>query len=180
MNNSNNQCNALQAVVGLFAHSTNTPSRVVELLSRIGMSIAPPSIDRMVLHLSVEAQKALKERLPNMLDSLAYDSLEIRYDPEQPTATHNGNLVSMTTATCLPLYPGSAKEDLRVSREMWERSEFNLDRTLPSVTLSHEKLMGLLAKAAFPPTGERSLESLYEWHIRSILLDYNVENIPPA
>jgi hypothetical protein len=180
MNNSNMQCNALQAVVGLFAHSTNTPSRVVELLSRTGLSIAPLSVDRMVQHMSDEAQKKLKELLPQMLSALGYDNLEIRYDTEQPTATNNGKLVGMTTATCIPLRPSVTKDDLRMSQQLWERSEYNSDRLLPSVTLSHEKLMTLIFKASYPPEDDRSIESLYAWHLRDILLDENVDTISQA
>ncbi|KAB5595269.1 hypothetical protein CTheo_1347 [Ceratobasidium theobromae] len=158
MMNSNIRCNALQAIFGLFLHSTNTPEKVVELFSHIGLAISPSSINRMVDSMSREAMAALKNELPGLLVALGYDNLEIRFDTEQPTATHGGKLVSMTTATCLPLRPGVKKSDLEVSAILWARSELNSDRTLPP----------------------RSVESLYAWHVRNMLLSDDVETISPS
>ncbi|KAG8764118.1 hypothetical protein FRC12_008256 [Ceratobasidium sp. 428] len=178
MNNSNMRCNALQALIGLFMHSSNVPEKVVELLAHMGLSVTPSSMNRMIEHMSKEAEKTLKKQLPTLLVGLGYDNLEIWFDTEQPTATNPGKLVSLTTATCIPLRPGATKEHLRVSKELWARSRFNLDRSKPPILPSHRKLMGLMAKSACPPDDPQSVESLFAWHVRQMLLNDNVETIP--
>lgn len=180
MMNSNMRCNSLQSVVGLFAHSTNTSTKVIEMLSHAGLSIAPTSIDRMIRNMSDEAQKELKKQLPGMVTALAYDNLEIQFQTEQPTLTHAGKLASVTTATCIPLRPGVTKEDMRVSEELWKNSEFNPARLKENkpVSLSHEALMVIAAEGACAAEDERSVDSLYAWHMRDMLLNGSIDTIP--
>lgn len=40
--------------------------------------------------------------------------------------------------------------------------------------------MSLMAKASFPPEDERSIQSLFAWHVRAILLNNDVDTILPA
>lgn len=180
MLNSNNRCNSLQSVVGLFAHSTNTSTKVIEMLSHAGLSIAPSSIDRMIKNMSIEAQKELKKQLPGMVTALAYDNLEVQFQTEQPTLTHAGKLASLTTATCIPLRPGVTKKDMQVSEELWRSSEFNPGRLKENkpVSLLHDTLMCLAANGSFPAEDERSVDSLYAWHMRDMLLNSNIKSIP--
>jgi hypothetical protein len=178
MNNSNARCNVLQAVVGMFAHSTNTSEKLIEFLSHAGLSIAATSINRMVSNMALEAQNSLKGELAHLLSAIGYDNLEVRFDTEQPTVEHRGRLVSMTTAAFFPLRPGVTRDDLRVCQELWARSEFNPHRTLPRIVFSHEKLMTMLRKTSFAPEDPQSIESLFTWHVQDILLNDNVDTIP--
>ncbi|KAG9121026.1 hypothetical protein FRC07_003192 [Ceratobasidium sp. 392] len=166
------------AIIGLFAHSTGTPERVIEFLSHAGLSIAPTSINRMISHMSTEAQKSMKDELANLVSAFGYDNLEVRFDTEQPTAENQGKLVSMTTAAFFPLRAGVTKEDLRVCEELWARSEFNPHRSLPPVVLSHDRMMSMMRKVSFDAGDERSIESLFAWHVRDILLNENVDTLP--
>ncbi|KAG9120456.1 hypothetical protein FRC07_004049 [Ceratobasidium sp. 392] len=177
MNNSNMRCNTLQAIVGMFAHSTGTPEKIIEFLSHTGLSIAPTSINRMVSHMSSEAQKSLKGELTNLVSAIGFDNLEVRFDTEQPTAENQGKLVSMTTAAFFPLRPGVTKDNLRVCEELWARSEFNPRRLLPPITLSHDRMLSMMRGASFAAEDERSTESLFAWHVRDILLNENVDTI---
>jgi hypothetical protein len=178
MNNSNMCCNTLQAIVGMFAHSTGTSEKMVEFLSHAGLSIAPISINQMVSHMSSEAQRSLKDELAGLVSAIGYDNLEVRFDTEQPTAEKQGKLVSMTTAAFFPLRAGVTKEDLRVCEELWARSEFNPHRSLPPVLLSHDRMMSMMRKTSFGLGDERSIESLFAWHARDILLNENVDTLP--
>ncbi|KAG8723611.1 hypothetical protein FRC09_002576 [Ceratobasidium sp. 395] len=177
MNSSNMRCNALLAIVGMFAHSTNTSERMIEFLSHAGLSIAPSSINLMINQMSTNAQNSLRNELSDFLSAIGYDNLEVRFDTEQPTPENPGQLVSMTTAAFFPLRPGTNKEDLRVCKELWARSEFNPYRSLPPVVYSHDRLMSLLLKPSVAPEDEKSLESLFAWHVRNILLNENLETI---
>lgn len=173
------RCNVLQALVGLFVHSSNVPEKVIELLAHMGLCITPSSINLMVAHMSNEAQKLLKNELPTLLASLGYDNLEIWFDTEQPTATNPGKLVSLTTATCIPLRPGITKEHLRVSKELWARSPYNPNRSKNPIVPSHDRLMGLAIKYSCPAEDPQSIESLFAWHVQQMLLNDNVETISP-
>ncbi|KAG8795698.1 hypothetical protein FRC12_010935 [Ceratobasidium sp. 428] len=178
INNSNMRCNTLQAIIGLFAHSTGTAERVIEFLSHAGLSIAPSSVNRMISHMSSKAQKSLKGELAGLISAFGYDNLEVRFDTEQPTAENQGKLVSMTTAAFFPLRAGVTKEDLRVCEELWARSEFNPHRSLPPVVLSHDRMMSMMRKVTFDAEDERSVESLFAWHVRDILLNESVDTLP--
>jgi hypothetical protein len=174
------QCNALQAVISLFLHSTNTPTQVVEMLAHAGLSIAPSSINSMIQHMSDEAQRKLKDILPGMLSMLAVDNLEIFLQTEQPTSMNGGKLASLATATSIPMQPGIQKDDLKLSERLWMESPLNQNRSpdAPLMPLSHNTLMRLSADSYFAPDDPRSIESLFAWHIRDILLSTNVESIP--
>lgn len=181
MLNSNMQCNALQAVIGLFVHSTNTPTKVIEMLAHAGLCIAPSSINLMIQHLSDEALNKLKQLLPGLLNMLAIDNLELQLQTEQPTLTHNGKLASIATATSIPMQPGIQKDDLKLSEQLWQQSSLNPDRppdAPPPVPLSHDTLMRLSADSSLPPDDSRSVASLFCWHVRDILLNDNIQSIP--
>ncbi|KAG9125586.1 hypothetical protein FRC07_006996 [Ceratobasidium sp. 392] len=182
MNNSNMRCNGMQTVTGMFAHSTNTPVKVIEMMSHAGLSIAPSTIDRMSERMSKEAQKRLKKCHRNMLYGITYDNLEITFNTAQPTLTHDTKLAHLMTATLIPLQPGTQKEDLCISEELWAQSVHNPDRSedAPKIDLSHDHFLDLVAKSSFTPEDERSIESLYAWHVRKMLLDEDVDTIAPA
>ncbi|KAG8731304.1 hypothetical protein FRC10_001810 [Ceratobasidium sp. 414] len=110
----------------MFMQSTNIPKKVVELLAHMGVCIMLLLINLMVKHMSQEAQKSLKKELPTLLSAIGYNNLEIWFDTKQPTATNPGKLIKLTTAMRIPLCPGATKDDLQVSKLLWEQSEFNL------------------------------------------------------
>ncbi|KAG9121427.1 hypothetical protein FRC07_002625 [Ceratobasidium sp. 392] len=182
MNNSNMRCNGMQTVVGMFAHSTNTPTKVIEMMSHAGLSIAPSTIDRMSDRMSKEAQKKLKTCLKNTPYGIAYDNLEVTFATAQPTLAHDTKLTHLMTATVIPLHPGTQKEDLCLGEEVWARSVHNPNRSedAPQIDLSHDRFLELVAKGLFAPDDERSVESLYAWHVRQMLLSEDVDTITPA
>ncbi|QRV90455.1 hypothetical protein RhiJN_18473 [Ceratobasidium sp. AG-Ba] len=182
MSNSNMRCNGMQTVAGMFAHSTNTPSKVIEMMSHAGISIAPSTIDRMSERMSQEARKRLKTHLRDMPYGVAYDNLEITYSTDQPNLAHDTKLVHLTTATLIPLRPGTKKEDLRISEELWAKSANNPNRSndAPVLDLSHDRFLDLVAKGSFARDDERSVESLYAWHVRQLLLSEQADSIAPA
>ncbi|EMD32165.1 hypothetical protein CERSUDRAFT_58912, partial [Gelatoporia subvermispora B] len=55
LNNTNQKCNMLQTMIGLFLHACNTPEAIVDLLSRCGLSISRSTINGAVKNLSAEA-----------------------------------------------------------------------------------------------------------------------------
>ncbi|KAK6964760.1 hypothetical protein R3P38DRAFT_2477244, partial [Favolaschia claudopus] len=41
---SNNKCNALESVFGIFLHASNTPYKVIETLAHMGITISVDAI----------------------------------------------------------------------------------------------------------------------------------------
>ncbi|KZT63809.1 hypothetical protein DAEQUDRAFT_671336, partial [Daedalea quercina L-15889] len=61
LQSSNQRCNTLQVMVGLFLHSCHAPEAVVDLLSRIGVSVSRSTIDYAVSNLSKQASSAIRK-----------------------------------------------------------------------------------------------------------------------
>jgi len=77
MQSSNQRCNALQSMFGVFLHASNTPATVRELLSRIGVSVSPNAINEALSNLSKEAEAEIRRLGHTHLASYAYDNLDI-------------------------------------------------------------------------------------------------------
>ncbi|KAJ6489495.1 hypothetical protein C8R47DRAFT_938826, partial [Mycena vitilis] len=60
MQSTNQQSNMLESVIGIFLHASNTPSKVVETLARMGVSISLDSIHNAVHSLSRETYDRLR------------------------------------------------------------------------------------------------------------------------
>jgi hypothetical protein len=54
MQSTNNKCNALESIFGIFLHASNTPSKVIETLAHMGITISPDAIDNAVRSISLE------------------------------------------------------------------------------------------------------------------------------
>ncbi|KAJ7750539.1 hypothetical protein B0H16DRAFT_1842618 [Mycena metata] len=52
MQSTNKNCNALESVFGIFLHASNTPSKVIEALAHMGISISTDTIENAVHSLS--------------------------------------------------------------------------------------------------------------------------------
>jgi hypothetical protein len=169
-------------MVSLFAHSTSTSEKMVELLAHAGLAIAPSSINNMVQAMSTEATRTLKSQLPGLVAAIAYDNLDISFRTEQPTVDHSSHLAHITTGTFMPLQCAT-KDDMRVSEEIWSKSKLNPNRNPaePLIEPTHKNLMGLLlSSSGVPPDDPLSIRSRMAWHIRDILLHKDVKTLAPA
>ncbi|KAG8989616.1 hypothetical protein FRB90_002167, partial [Tulasnella sp. 427] len=183
MQSSNSRCNALQTVVGLFAHSCNAPERIVEMMAHAGLSVSPQSSRNMLKSMSTESRKKLRLQTSKSPVAIAYDNLDISFKTEQPTVEGgNSHQVHMTTGTYFPLMHGVRPEALRFSQQLWAASEINPERD-PSrrpILLGHSALMEIQKESAFPDHDSRSYFSLMAWHVRQILLSDAVSGIKQA
>ena len=126
MQSSNQRCNALQSVFGIFLHASNTPETVRELLSRIGVSISTGAINEAVSSLSKEAEAEVRRLGRTQLASYAYDNLDIDLKHSVPTVEKpHDTLIHLTTGTMLPLYHGVSLQDLDCSDILWRSSVNN-------------------------------------------------------
>ncbi|KAA1479733.1 hypothetical protein DENSPDRAFT_789531 [Dentipellis sp. KUC8613] len=132
MQANNQQCNALQSIVGVFLHSCGTPEKVIKMLARSGISISVDAINDAVKSLSVQTTKALGELGSTLLAAYAYDNFDVQLNMSTPTVDDGGSsLVHLTSGDLLQLDHGVTKDDLRCSKELWETSPYNDHATRP-------------------------------------------------
>ena len=68
----NEQCNYLQGVLGIFYHSTSIPKKVIETLAHTGLSISLTSIHTAVKSLLQDAACKIKAAVHTLTMALAY------------------------------------------------------------------------------------------------------------
>jgi hypothetical protein len=75
MQSTNQKCNALELVFGIFLHSCNTLQKVIQALAHMGLSISVGSIHSAVASLSRKAFLTLRAMGQTLLVGYAYDNL---------------------------------------------------------------------------------------------------------
>jgi hypothetical protein len=74
MQSRNAKCNALESVFGKFLHSTNTPEKVIQAATHMGISISSSAIQTAIHALSIETYETLREMGQTLLVGYAYDN----------------------------------------------------------------------------------------------------------
>ena len=59
MQGTNQKCNALESVFGIFLHSCNMPQKVIDVLAHMGITILRPTVHDAIHSLSLETYKTL-------------------------------------------------------------------------------------------------------------------------
>lgn len=114
MQSTNQKCNAVESVFGIFLHASNTPSKVIETLTHIKISISEQSIERAVKSLSVESYSKLREMGQSLLVSYAYDNFDIDFGVIVPTVEkETDTLTHMTSGDVIAWSQSRAPEMLR-------------------------------------------------------------------
>ncbi|EMD37415.1 hypothetical protein CERSUDRAFT_35729, partial [Gelatoporia subvermispora B] len=100
----NQKCNALQAMVGIFLHACSTPENVVDLLSRFGLSVSRSTIYSAIKSLSADATKQIKQAGSTLLTGPVYDNFEYESKHLVPTLEKpHDTLIHMTSGMLLRL-----------------------------------------------------------------------------
>lgn len=140
MQSTNQRCDALQAMVGVFLHSCGTPETVRQFLAHVGLSMSTSSINEAIRNLSRDASVRIKEQGKNALTSYAYDNLDIDLKHSMTVLEKaQDSLVHLTTATMLPVGHNVTIADLECAEEVWKatiepRANPNVGRP-PPVTI---------------------------------------------
>ena len=124
-NSSSQKCNAFQSIQGFFLDSMNAPRRVIEVLSHGGWSISPESIYYTIRSVTDSLKESLRKLSDPGLYAMAYDNLDFDFKTKEPSDQNQGTFSSITTATFIPLTYGATLDDLRYSKELWEKSSLN-------------------------------------------------------
>ncbi|KZT68863.1 hypothetical protein DAEQUDRAFT_670600, partial [Daedalea quercina L-15889] len=151
---SHQRCNALQSVMGVFLHSCKASESVVELLSRVGLSISCSAIDDTITSLSRESARATRQLGRTRCVAVAYDNFDVELKTDVPTVDKpHENLAHLTSSTFLHLEHGVTPQDLRCSAKVWQTSlnnpinhstQYNLDwRELTSLHVETPHPSGL-------------------------------------
>lgn len=126
MQSTNRRSNALQSILGIFLQSTHTPQKVIDTLSRIGISISTDSINAAIRSLSAESQNTLRSIGKSLLASYAYDNFDVDLKSQVPQAEKSHeSLKHLTSGLLFPLEHGVTTDDLKCSEELWRQSALN-------------------------------------------------------
>lgn len=125
MYTTNQLCNSLQSMVGVFLHASNAPETIMNLLSHMGVSVSAKTVNRSIKNLSKEAHTEMRTLGQMFLTSYAYDNLDIDFKHSVPTEERpQDTLIHITSGTLLPLYDVSVG-DLDCSEDLWKKYRHN-------------------------------------------------------
>ncbi|KAG2367209.1 hypothetical protein BDR07DRAFT_1373030 [Suillus spraguei] len=106
--------------------STHTPQKVIDTLSRIGISISTDSIHAAIRSLSAESQNTLRTIGKSLLASYAYDNFDVDLKSQVPQVEKsNESLKHLTSGLLFPLVHRVSTDDLKCSEELWKQSMLN-------------------------------------------------------
>ncbi|KAJ7078049.1 hypothetical protein B0H15DRAFT_805015 [Mycena belliarum] len=105
---------------------TNTPSKVIETLAHMGISISEQSIEQAIHSLSRESYAKLREMGQTLLTGYAYDNFDIDFKLVVPTVEkEKDTLTHLTSGDFIFLEHGVKPEHLKCSEELWSKSPLN-------------------------------------------------------
>jgi len=137
MHSTNQQCNSLQSIIGVFLHACNTPDTVLELLAHLGVSISLSTISNAISNLSKESSSDIRKLRRTLLTLYAYDNLDVDLKHLVPTIKNPLNtLVHLTTGSMLPVIHDIMLDDLDCAEFLWKRYQHNfnaLPQDIPNI-----------------------------------------------
>ena len=178
MQGTNQKCNALESVFGIFLHSCNTPQKVIDALAHMGITISRHTVHDAIHSLSLETYETLRKMGQTLLVAYAYDNFDIDFKTHVPTveAKYHDTLTHLTSGTLIQLEHGVTTKDLKCSEMLWKRSPLNPDAQPSDIPppRSHEDLEGLHPEADHP-SGLTRRQRYISWKFRSDLYEYGPE-----
>ncbi|KAH7904696.1 hypothetical protein BJ138DRAFT_1018765, partial [Hygrophoropsis aurantiaca] len=177
LQNTNERCNYLQGILGIFLHSMCVPEKVIEVLAHSGLSISITSIHNAVNLMSKEISQKIRDGVRSLRTAFAYDNFDIDFKTAEPTIEHRGSFVSATSATSIPLFGVDDSTILKCSAQLWAADPRN---PAPSAVVADEMDEFDLLRHHMADTyskrkdGERLSPRLaaFAWHIRAILIHH--------
>ncbi|KAG1785761.1 uncharacterized protein HD556DRAFT_1232684, partial [Suillus plorans] len=176
LQSSNERCNYLQGLLGIFFHSTGVPQKVIDVLAHAGLSISVTSIHNAVHSMSKEIAANIKQGIRSLKVSFAYDNFDIDFKTSEPTIGHRSTFVSATSATSLPLVGIDNPEALRCSAALWAADSRNPTPSTTAVEIDEFDMLQHHINDTYsrPKQGERLSPRLaaFAWHVRDILVQH--------
>ncbi|EPQ50052.1 hypothetical protein GLOTRDRAFT_51116 [Gloeophyllum trabeum ATCC 11539] len=142
---SSQKCNMLGSVMGVFLHACNTPSKVIQALAHMGISISVNTVEKAVTSLSKETRSKLRALGQTFLASYAYDNFDINFSTSSSTIEKSSDtLTHLTSGDVIKLEHGVTQEDLQCSDILWERSRLNPNADPSKIPRNMEAIINLL------------------------------------
>lgn len=168
MQTTNQHCNALQCIVGLFLHTCHVPQAAIALLARMGCSISTSSIDNAVTSLSKESATVIQQIGKTLLASFVYDNIDPDIRRLVPTVENPQNtLIHLTAGMIVPLQHGVTKDDLNCSQELWEKQ-----RNMSSAMIDMYQLQKIHPDNVKHPSGLLRRQRFNAWVILYTLVEH--------
>ena len=123
----NQKCNAFASIIGIFCYAHNTPEKLVEVLSRCGISISVTSTNVAAQSLSAEADNGIVDTAQSLVAAWAYDNFDMDFKTAKSTSENlsKTTLHHLTSGLLFRLPSCITPEDLKCSHWLWERSRLN-------------------------------------------------------
>ncbi|KAF8128125.1 hypothetical protein EV363DRAFT_433689 [Boletus edulis] len=113
-------------MLGIFLHSTHPPEKVIDTISRMGLSISVDSIHDVIRSLSVQSMYALWKLGQSLLTAYAYDNFDVNLKTIVSTVERSSDtLKHLTSGLLFPLQHGVTCDDLKCSNDLWQQSRLN-------------------------------------------------------
>jgi hypothetical protein len=175
LQSSNQHCNALQSIIGVFLKSCNAPETVCEFLAQAGLSLSSSSINNAITNLSREAGTEIRKLGKSFLTLYAYDNLDIDLKHSVPTLEKSQEtLIHLTSGTMLPLHEVTL-DDLNCSDQLCAKSRLNPNIPWNAVQkVDIVDLVGIHAEED-NPSGLLRDERFNAWKFLHDLLNYGPE-----
>ena len=146
MQSTNQHCNALQSVVGVFLHTCHVPQAAMDLVARMGCSISMSSVNNAISSLSKRSAAVIKRVGQTLLANMVYDNIDINLHRLVPTAENPQNtLIHLTAGMLVPLQHSISLDDLDCSQQLWEKL-----RTASTASIDIFKLRGIHPETKHP------------------------------
>ena len=147
---------------------------MISTLHHTGLCVSQTSIFRAIKSLSAKALASLSTLGKGLLIAYAYDNFDILLKPLVQTVEKDTDpLKHLTSGLVFPLQHGVQLNDLRVSAEMWEKSEFN-DESQSTHRVTRSQMWTTLIpryNALVKPTSTSPLSRSTEFRVYLLLRD---------
>ncbi|KAG2158703.1 uncharacterized protein EDB93DRAFT_1245927 [Suillus bovinus] len=169
LQSSNERCNYLQGLLGIFFHSTSVPQKVIDVLAHAGLSMSITSIHNAIHSMSKEIAANIKQGIQSLKVSFAYDNFDINFKTLEPTIGHRSTFVSATSATSLPLVGVDNPDMLRCSAALWATDSHNPAPSTTAVEINEFDMLKHHINDTYsrPKPGEHISPRLtaFAWHV---------------
>lgn len=175
LQSTNQRCNALQSVIGLYLHACDAPEAIIDLLSRNGVAISRTAIDDAVTNLSKEANIGMKKLGRTLLAMVAYDNFDVELKHLVPTVEKpHDSLLHMTSGTFIPMEHGVTVADLCGAEKLWKESPDNPENRGQPEQIDWTKLLTIHPQVEHPSGLDRR-ERFQVWQFKFDLYTYGPE-----
>ncbi|KAI5822356.1 hypothetical protein K523DRAFT_288205 [Schizophyllum commune Tattone D] len=176
MNGVNQKCNAFQAIIGIYLKSCNTPERVVDCLSRMGLSISQDSVYNAVDSLSREATETLQTMGRSLIVGYNYDNLDFNFAHATSTIENAGDtLAHFTAGFMFYLDHGASPRIFECSEHLYRYSQYNPNRIVTPVVQHPFITISNIHEESPHPSGLSRRQRFDAWVFLSTLIEFGPE-----